>query len=230
MTAASESRQPPEAGLRIKVCGVKDPGIARLIQKLGGRYVGMIHHSASPRHLELGELEALIDHVEPGRRIVVSVDPALELLERFLRLGADVCQVHLRGADASAVNSALGEYERLLGRERLWIAPRLPPGASIPDAVLQRCGTILVDTYHPEKVGGTGLAGDWPLFREYSVRYPDHRMILSGGLNPGNLREAVEVSGAETVDLSSGVESSPGVKDPRRIEALFENAEDFRRR
>ena len=80
--------------------------------------------------------------------------------------------------------------------------------------------TFLLDAFHPEKFGGTGQVGDWEYFRCQQSAHPAHEWILSGGLNPGNIVAAVTTTGAKFVDVNSGVESSPGRKDPAKLQSL----------
>ena len=78
-----------------------------------------------------------------------------------------------------------------------------------------------IDAYHPDAPGGTGLRADWALARTASRRYP---VILAGGLDPSNVAEAVRVVEPYAVDVASGVERAPGVKDPDKIRAFVERA------
>jgi phosphoribosylanthranilate isomerase len=78
-----------------------------------------------------------------------------------------------------------------------------------------------MDTFDPALFGGTGRTGDWPKFRRHRERNPERTWILSGGLNPGNVGEALAGSGARFVDVNSGVESAPGVKDHARLKAFI---------
>ena len=71
-------------------------------------------------------------------------------------------------------------------------------------------------------VQGTGRTGDWGKFRRHREAHPTHAWILSGGLNPANIGEALVETGARSVDVNSGVESAPGVKDPAKLRAFAE--------
>ncbi len=78
---------------------------------------------------------------------------------------------------------------------------------------------ILVDTYDPFRYGGVGKRSDWGLAAKVKEK---HLLVLAGGLNPNNIREAVEIVSPHAVDVNSGVESSPGRKDPRKVRAIIE--------
>jgi phosphoribosylanthranilate isomerase len=83
--------------------------------------------------------------------------------------------------------------------------------------LLQGARFFLLDTFHAEKFGGTGVTGDWGKFSRHQQTHPDKTWILSGGLNPANIGEALRASGARWVDVNSGVESAPGVKDHAKL-------------
>ena len=76
---------------------------------------------------------------------------------------------------------------------------------------------FLVDTFHAGGFGGSGLTGDWGKFARIKAAQPDHVWILAGGLNPENITEALRASGTKFVDVNSGVESAPGVKDEAKL-------------
>ena len=81
-------------------------------------------------------------------------------------------------------------------------------------------GTFLLDTFDAEKFGGTGRVSDWGKFARHQQADPTKTWILSGGLTPDNIGDALQQSGAQFVDVNSGVESAPGVKDHGKLEAL----------
>ena len=80
--------------------------------------------------------------------------------------------------------------------------------------------TFLLDTFHADKFGGTGETGDWAKFKRHQAAHPGKTWILSGGLNPDNIAAAITATGAKFVDVNSGVEQSPGIKSPAKLQAL----------
>jgi phosphoribosylanthranilate isomerase len=84
-----------------------------------------------------------------------------------------------------------------------------------------------MDAYRKDAYGGTGETGDWVSFREISEKYPEKLWTLAGGLGPGNVADAVRRTGAERVDLNSGVEISPGIKDRNKLFQVKEALEKF---
>ena len=86
--------------------------------------------------------------------------------------------------------------------------------------LLPLADTFLLDTFHPDKMGGTGVAGDWAKFRHYRESQPARQWILSGGLNSENIAEAITATGSKYVDVNSGVEQAPGIKSPIKLQAF----------
>jgi phosphoribosylanthranilate isomerase len=107
-----------------------------------------------------------------------------------------------------------------VGRDRIWLAPRLPTGVDIYPETLPLADTFMLDTFHPDKMGGTGLTGDWAKFRQHKEANPAKNWILSGGLNHANVAEAVAATGARWLDVNSGVEQAPGIKSPAKLQAF----------
>jgi phosphoribosylanthranilate isomerase len=135
-------------------------------------------------------------------------------LSAFNALGFDFFQVHFRHDLPPAT---VASWAETVGVERLWLAPKLPPEVEMPGALLPLAKHFLLDTFHADKFGGTGATGDWAKFARQQTAHADKTWILSGGLNPDNIGEAVRASGARFVDVNSGVESAPGVKDQEKL-------------
>jgi phosphoribosylanthranilate isomerase len=114
----------------------------------------------------------------------------------------------------------ISAWAERVGPARLWLAPRLPPAVDLYPELLPLADTFLLDTYHPEKMGGTGEAGDWAKFRRYREENPAQRWILSGGLHDQNVGAALSATGAKYVDVNSGVEQAPGIKSPAKLQAF----------
>ena len=135
----------------------------------------------------------------------------------MLDAGFDRLQVHFRH------DVPLGRVEAWsaeAGPGNLWLAPKLPPGIDVAPEWLSFTDHILLDTFDPALFGGTGRTGDWAKFRRHREANPGRTWILSGGLNPANVGEALAGTGTRFVDVSSGVESAPGVKDHARLKAF----------
>ena len=101
-------------------------------------------------------------------------------------------------------------------------APKLPPGEDVPAAWLPLAKHFLLDTFHAQTFGGTGQTGDWPKFARHRRNHPDKTWILAGGLNPANVGAALRESGATFLDVNSGVETAPGVKDHNLLKKFID--------
>jgi phosphoribosylanthranilate isomerase len=104
-----------------------------------------------------------------------------------------------------------------VGEKHLWLAPKLPPAEDVSPAALAVAKFIMLDTFHADGFGGSGKTGDWPKFARHQSAHPKNFWILAGGLNSENIGPAVRESGARFVDVNSGVEAAPGVKDEAKL-------------
>ena len=107
----------------------------------------------------------------------------------------------------------LSDWAKCLGKQNLWLAPKIPPDSDFPKNLLAFADTFILDAYSKSAFGGTGKTGNWGLFRDYKTLYSSKTWILAGGLSPLNLQEAIQATGTEFVDLNSGFEIAPGIKD-----------------
>jgi phosphoribosylanthranilate isomerase len=148
--------------------------------------------------------------------VAVMVTPTAEELRAAVSAGFARFQIH---HEADVAPTVVAAWARVVGRERLWLAPRLPPGEELASAWLESAQTFLIDTYHAEGYGGSGRTGDWGRFAGWRQAHPDHTWILAGGLRPDNVSAALEQSGAGVIDVGSGVEAAPGVKDAAKLQA-----------
>jgi phosphoribosylanthranilate isomerase len=205
------------AGIRLKICGLTSLVDAQAALACGADYLGFILAPESPRFLPIDRFREIQGGLPPGTRVAVSVAPTVDDLLSHREAGADFFQVHFPGETPLA---AVRAWSRAVGPERLWLAPRLAPEADVPGAVLPLAGVFLLDSFSPDKFGGTGRTGDWAKFARHQRAHPDKVWVLSGGLNPGNVGQALAASGARWVDVASGVESAPGVKDHARLKAF----------
>lgn len=205
------------SGIRLKVCGITTAGDAAAAAAAGAEWLGFIFHPQSPRHLAPAQYAALRPELPKVRRVAVCVEPTPVELARLDALGFDFFQVHFR---VDLPRPQIGSWTATVGGERLWLAPKLPPELDLAADLLPFAETFLLDTYHADKFGGTGATGDWEKFRRQQAARPDKSWVLSGGLSPDNLEAAIAASGARWIDLSSGVESAPGLKDPAKLQRL----------
>jgi phosphoribosylanthranilate isomerase len=205
-------------GIQIKVCGLTALVDADFADACGADYLGFNFYPQSPRHITLGQYRSMAGRLAQRGRVAVSVEPDADSLRAMRDLGFDRFQIHFRGDIAPG---AVEAWSGLVGAPNLWLAPRLAPEADVPAAWLALAGAVLLDTFDPSLFGGTGRPGDWPKFKRHREAHPATTWILSGGLGPSNVGEALAGTGARFLDVNSGVESSPGVKDPEKLKAFI---------
>ena len=206
--------------IKVKVCGITRQGDAIASLELGADAIGINIYPPSPRSVSLERAKELLETIPPGKRVMVDVAPTPKDLKKRFALGFDFFQIHF---PLSTHHTTIAEWSNMVSPEWLWLAPRLPEGESFPEAILEYANTFLVDAHSGKLYGGTGKTGDWQAFNSLKNKYPEKTWILAGGLNPDNIKKAIQTSGTRYVDINSGVESSPGNKDAEKINKLFQN-------
>ncbi|MGB5556822.1 MAG: phosphoribosylanthranilate isomerase [Paracoccaceae bacterium] len=209
--------------IRVKICGLRTPEHVHAAVAAGAAYVGFVFFEASPRCVTTQQAFELAVDVPPGVAKVAllvnaddeEIDAIIEAVPLdFLQLhGTEtaerVAEVRARyglpvmkavGVADEGDLTALSEYGRVA--DQILVDAKPPKGAELP--------------------GGNGLAFDWRLIagRRWPVPW-----MLAGGLTPGNVAQAIRLTGAQQVDVSSGVETAPGVKSARLIEAFIAAAQ-----
>ncbi|QIG81912.1 phosphoribosylanthranilate isomerase [Stakelama tenebrarum] len=201
----------------IKICGVSTPEAIDAAVAGGASHIGFVFFPPSPRHVGFEQAAALADRVPSHvRKVGVFVDPDDALVESTVSAGRlDALQLHKTApARAAAIRSRtkceLWGAVAVKRREDLDAAQRFRGAAD----------RILYDAKTPEGAklpGGMGMRFDWKLLDGFPHPLP---WLLSGGLDAANVADAVGTAGARMVDVSSGVESAPGVKDVDKIAAF----------
>ena len=204
-------------GIKLKVCGITSLVDADAADAIGADYLGFIFYPKSPRWVSYPQYKAMEERLPPRKRVAVSVEPSVEDLAKQVDHGFDFFQIHFNPQTPLDVVTS---WAKAVDPARLWLAPRLPEGVDIYPELLPLAETFLLDTFHPDKMGGTGATGDWAKFKRYREAYANKRWILSGGLNPENIAEAVSATGAKYIDVNSGVEQAPGIKSPAKLKAF----------
>jgi len=211
---------------KIKVCGITRPEDALMALSLGADYLGINVYSKSPRSVPLERIPALLEHIPPGKRVLVDVSTPTDQLERYLKLGFDAYQIHF---DLDISMASVAAWSGLVGQHAFWAAPRIPPSEeAFPQVLMEFADTVLLDAYDPKVYGGSGRAGEnWQRFLDYTVMYQHKDWILAGGLGPQNIIEALQFTQAGAIDVNSGVESAPGRKDAQRLKTFFQLVREF---
>ena len=206
----------------VKICGLRERSALDAAVRHGARMVGFIFFDRSPRNVSLGDVAALARHVPEGiRKVGVAVDAGDDSLGAMIAAaGLDTIQFH-GSEDARRLAHVRARFGvRVMKVIRVATAVDLEPLPSF-DTVADM---LMFDAMPPRgatRPGGNATAFDWTLLAGIRPRSP---WILSGGLDAGNLCRAVEASGATMVDVSSGVETSPGHKSASRIAEFMEQA------
>ena len=200
---------------RIKICGLRTPQDVATAAACGADDIGLVFFEKSPRHLTLDAAAELALTVPLGvRKVALTVNPTDEALDALLaRVPVDLLQLH--GHESPDRVSEIRTRTGVPVMKAVGIGDAEDLGAL--DAYMAVCEEILVDAKPPKTAvlpGGNGLTFDWRLLQGRSWSVP---WMLAGGLRPSNVAEAIRLTGAPQVDVSSGVESSPGVKDADMI-------------
>ncbi len=208
---------------RVKICGLRDSAGLTAAVAAGANYVGFVFFPKSPRNIEIGQAAMLAQTVPVGVAkvgLVVNADDALlDALTEAVPL--DILQLH--GSETPERVSAIKARYGLPVMKAVGVADATD--LLQLDAYGRVADQLLVDAKAPKDAvlpGGNGLAFDWRLIagRRWPVPW-----MLAGGLTPENVADAIRLTGAQQVDVSSGVESAPGVKDAARIAAFCKAAQ-----
>ena len=212
-------RRPRVERPRVKVCGVTSPEDAVLAVERGADFLGLNFYPPSPRHLapeRAAEIAAAARETRPEIRLVgvfVNLEPA-EIERIAATVGLDLLQFHGDETPAQIAPTADRAIKVMRVRERL-------DPASFEE--FPGVWGFLVDYRHPELYGGSGESWDFSSLAGL-LATPD---FIAGGLGPQNVRAALAASGAWGVDVCSGIESSPGKKDPHLLDRLFSEIDRF---
>jgi len=202
-------------GVRFKVCGLTSLVDAGAVDARGADYLGFNFYPKSPRYISLETYHSMSPHLPHKPRVAVAVEPTPEELARLKGEGFDFFQFHFPTTTPLARIEA---WASAVTPEKLWLAPRVPPGEQIEPALFALAGTFLFDTYHAGTYGGTGQAGDWQAFARLQNEHPRQTWILAGGLTAENIAAALGVTNARVVDVNSGIESVPGIKSAEKLQ------------
>ncbi|MFN3505500.1 MAG: phosphoribosylanthranilate isomerase [Caldimicrobium sp.] len=197
--------------VKVKICGITTPEDILMIETYPVDYLGFIMYPGSPRYVG-DSLKYLLTFPKKAKKVAVFVNPSYEELKEALDLGADLIQLH--GEESP-------ELAKKIGAEKIIKAFRVKEELKVEELkVWKDCYALLLDTYVKGLPGGTGKTFNW----EWALPAINagYKIFLAGGLTPDNVLLALEKVKPYAIDLSSGVEKSPGIKDPTKIKLLFE--------
>ena len=198
--------------VRIKICGLTRREDVLFLEELGVDFAGFIFVPESPRFLEVGAAAEITPLVPRGtKRVGVFADEDPEQVRRTAEeCHLDILQFHGTETPEYCRQFLLPYFKAI----------RVKGEEDLDTLKLYRPEAFLLDTFSPDALGGTGETFDWGLARE--AKKQDVPVILAGGLNPENVSGAVRKVEPWGVDVSSGVESGPGVKDHGKMKAFVE--------
>jgi phosphoribosylanthranilate isomerase len=204
--------------VKVKFCGMTNLDDARQAARLGAWAIGLNHHRDSPRYCEAAVAEEISAELRRRLEIVgVFVNPTLDDLVTAAE-NESLTMVQLHGDEGPAFCQ---EAARRTGCKVIK-ARRVRTVADVRAAEAYRTDFHLLDAYRAGQPGGTGESFDWELLAGRRSEVP---LILAGGLTPDNVADAVVVAQPVAVDVASGVEAEPGVKDHALMAAFFDRAQ-----
>ncbi len=214
---------------RIKICGLTNLEDARIAVRAGADYLGFIFYPRSKRSMVVEDAKPLVMalRAEPDCPLLVGVfvNESATTMKRIL----DDCQLDLAQLSGDETPNLLSDpASPIYGRGYKAIRPQSLLEAQsevewyMPSELFPEQPSILVDTYHQTKFGGTGQTADWTLASELVRDVP--KLMLAGGLKPGNVAQAIRQVQPYAVDVASGVEKSPGKKDHDQVRAFVNKA------
>ena len=207
----------------VKFCGLTRVEDAREAARLGAAYVGAIF-AGGPRHVTPERAREVFGAAGGGPAAVgvFGADDVDAIAADAITAGVEVIQLHgdPRAADVRAMRKRFGG--------RVWAVARAD-GSMLPEwaeELFHEADAVLLDARVQGRLGGTGVKLEWgSLADSVSALRGSTPVVLAGGLNPENVAEAVRLMAPDVVDVSSGVESAPGIKDHAKMRAFFDAAQ-----
>ncbi len=204
---------------RVKLCGITRHEDAELAASLDAWAIGFILWPGSKRAADPGVAAGIARAMRRRLELVgVFVNPTLDEVSRAAQ-GIGLTHIQLHGDEGPAFCTAVAERTGL----RVIKAVRVASGADIQDAARFHTDLLLLDAAVGSAWGGTGQTFDWALAAQRHSQAP---LILSGGLTPENVAEGIATVRPWAVDVASGVESAPGIKDHAKVEAFMAAAKE----
>ncbi len=209
--------------VKVKICGITNEEDLNMVCSMGADAAGfVVEVPSSPRNITLEKAEKLIKLVPLFVKSVVVIVPRdeNEILNFHKRLKPDIIQIH------GEKSFDVAFLKKKLPNTPLVRAIHVKAEESLNEALQESklFDAVLADSSLPSRYGGTGITHDWNISRRIREAIYPKPLILAGGLNPSNVQEAVKMVKPYAVDVSTGVESKPGIKDPEKVNAFIRNA------
>jgi phosphoribosylanthranilate isomerase len=206
---------------RVKICGVTLPDDAARIAASGADFIGFNFWPKSKRYVapeRAPMLSGVARSAGPTKLVGVFVDPEVdEVLDITSKVDLDIIQLHGDESPDLVKRISLAVYRPV------WKAVPVGSRRDIEHLDVWGAEAVLLDAPTPGR-GGAGAKFDWTLAREARERFPRLNIVLAGGLNPDNVGDAIRSVEPWAVDVASGVEAGPGIKDAAKLDAFLRNA------
>jgi phosphoribosylanthranilate isomerase len=203
--------------LRVKICGITQIDQAIAIAQAGANALGFICVQQSPRYVTPEKIRSIVDELpEAIGKIGVFMNADLDGLKDFVT-ATGLTAIQLHGGEEQDYCKELRDLLPEIEIIKAFRIRRLDD-LEWAETFAENVDWFLLDAYHPDMGGGTGKTLDWAELDRFR---PSKPWFLAGGLNPGNIREALMLTKPDGIDLSSGVEISPGNKDLGAVVKLF---------
>ena len=210
---------------RVKICGItRDEDLVAALDAGADALGFVVGVPSSPRNLPVESAAELVRLVPVFTKAVLVMVPGCisEIAEAWKAVRPDALQVHGHGLPS------VEEIREVAPGATLIRGIRLEMGEALNNVEAAAFDAILLDTFVPGKHGGTGMIHDWEASRRICRDMQPRRLILAGGLRPTNVQEAIRVVRPYAVDVSTGVESSPGVKSAEKMRDFIERVREER--
>ena len=218
--------------MRVKICGITKPEQGQAIAGMGATALGFICVPTSPRYITPAEIRKIVEKLPINiDKIGVFVNTKIDLISEIV-IGSKLNGIQLHGDESPEFCNQLRQlipYVEIIKAFRI----KSPQDLIVVNKYKDCIDTLLLDAYHPDKLGGTGQTLDWQIIKEFNPNIP---WLLAGGLNPDNVNKAIQqlISTSHSlvepinknfcgIDLSSGVEIVPGDKDLAKVKRLFDS-------
>jgi phosphoribosylanthranilate isomerase len=214
--------------ISVKICGLTSESLVEAAIEAGADRVGFVLVETSPRHVPFDKAQTLIRlAAEAGAEPWVVAGYGAPKLDRLVSETPEIGAVQLHGTETPADVAAFAKRHPLVPVVKaIGVATRRDLAQA---EAFEAADAFLFDAQPPrgaDRQGGFGRRFDWSLLKGFGV-HGHEDWVLSGGLTPENVAEAIQASGAVQVDVSSGVESAPGVKDPEKVRAFVKAAKQM---
>jgi phosphoribosylanthranilate isomerase len=203
--------------VQVKICGLNDEDAIDAALEAGADFLGFVFFAKSPRAVTAEQAAELTQFIEGAQKVGLFVDPDDALLDEVTsHLRLDLLQFH-----GSETPERLAQVREEYGVPVMKVIPvATPDDLAAAEPFYDVVDWLLFDAKPPkgsDLPGGNAVSFDWSILKGFKCPVP---WMLAGGLTAANVAEAIKATGAKAVDVSSGVESSPGVKDPAKIQAF----------